>query len=109
MPQQTSTFEGHFKPICRVLQAHITNSKTACSWVPILQVDGLRKVMVNCFLKDEKPRPSDLESNISNHYAMQLPLELDQVATPVPLHQAINTSSSSSASIARTSRGVSYL
>ncbi|GFR88376.1 hypothetical protein ElyMa_006099000 [Elysia marginata] len=37
MPQQISTLEGHIKPICRVLQAHITNSRIACSWVPILQ------------------------------------------------------------------------
>ncbi|GFS02535.1 hypothetical protein ElyMa_004609200 [Elysia marginata] len=52
MPQQTSTFE-------------------ACSWVPILQVDGLGKVWVNCFPKaiatqhgqESNPRPPDLESD----------------------------------------------
>ncbi|GFS27186.1 hypothetical protein ElyMa_005244100 [Elysia marginata] len=52
MPQQTSAFE-------------------ACSWVPILQVDGLGQVRVNCFSKaiatwhgrESNPRPPDLESD----------------------------------------------
>ncbi|GFS06696.1 hypothetical protein ElyMa_001231800 [Elysia marginata] len=52
MPQQTSTFE-------------------ACSWVPILQVDGPGKILVNCFSKaiatwrgrESNPRPPDLESD----------------------------------------------
>ncbi|GFS14631.1 hypothetical protein ElyMa_004912500 [Elysia marginata] len=42
MPQQTSTFDGHFQPICRVLQAHITTSRIFCSWVPIVQRDNNR-------------------------------------------------------------------
>ncbi|GFR83076.1 hypothetical protein ElyMa_005967100 [Elysia marginata] len=60
MPQQTSTFE-------------------ACSWVPILQVDGLGKVWVNCFPKaiatqhgqESNPRPPDLESDgLPNNYTL---------------------------------------
>ncbi|GFS02749.1 hypothetical protein ElyMa_002871700, partial [Elysia marginata] len=54
-----------------VLQVHITNSRIACSWVPILQVGGLRKVRVNCFPKatatwhgqESNPRPPDRESD----------------------------------------------
>ncbi|GFR79279.1 transposase [Elysia marginata] len=54
-----------------VLQAHITNSRMVYSWVPILQVGGLRKVRVNCFPKatatwhgrESHPRPPDRESD----------------------------------------------
>ncbi|GFR71185.1 alternative oxidase [Elysia marginata] len=54
-----------------VLQAHITNSRMACSGVLILQVGGLRKVRVNCFPKatatwhgrESNPRPPDRESD----------------------------------------------
>ncbi|GFR61191.1 hypothetical protein ElyMa_000097400 [Elysia marginata] len=43
----------------------------ACSWVPILQMGGLRKVRVNCFPKaaatwhgrESNPRPPDRESD----------------------------------------------
>ncbi|GFS05080.1 hypothetical protein ElyMa_006512400, partial [Elysia marginata] len=53
------------------MQAHITNSRVACSWTPILQVDGLWKVRVNIFSKaiaawhdrELNPRPPDLESD----------------------------------------------
>ncbi|GFR63686.1 hypothetical protein ElyMa_003611700 [Elysia marginata] len=51
MPQQTSTFESHFSSRIRVLDAHITSSSIACSWVLILQVDRLGKLRVNCFPK----------------------------------------------------------
>ncbi|GFR78782.1 nucleolar protein 10 [Elysia marginata] len=55
----------------RLLQAHVTSSRTACSWVPILQVGGMRKVRVNCFPKaiatwhgrESNSRPPGLESD----------------------------------------------
>ncbi|GFS09737.1 macrophage mannose receptor 1 [Elysia marginata] len=47
---------------------HISNSRKACSWVPILQVYGQGKVRVNCFPEaiatwhgqESNPRPPDL-------------------------------------------------
>ncbi|GFR84061.1 hypothetical protein ElyMa_004141400 [Elysia marginata] len=55
----------------RVLQAHITNSRIAWSWVPISHVGGLGKVRVNCFPKatatwhgrESNPRLPDRESD----------------------------------------------
>ncbi|GFR80841.1 hypothetical protein ElyMa_000590400 [Elysia marginata] len=64
-----------------MLQAHITNSRIACSWVPILQVGGLVKVGVNCFPKVHcnmawsviEPTTSRSRVQRANHFAT-LPL-----------------------------------
>ncbi|GFR59909.1 hypothetical protein ElyMa_000065700 [Elysia marginata] len=55
----------------RVLQAHITNSRIACSWVPILQVGGLGRIMgenrenpkaiATWHGRESNPRPPDLD------------------------------------------------
>ena len=70
MPQQTSTFESHFLTHMQGV-AGAYHKLIACSWVPILQVGGLGKVRVNCFLKaistwlgwESNPRPPDPESD----------------------------------------------
>ena len=70
MPQQTSTFESHFLTHMQGV-AGAYHKLIACSWVPILQVGGLRKVRVNCFPKaittwlgwESNPRPPDPESD----------------------------------------------
>ncbi|GFR59258.1 hypothetical protein ElyMa_003500300 [Elysia marginata] len=48
-----------------------TSTFEACSWVPLLQVGGLRKIRVSCFPKaiatwhgrESSPRPPDPESD----------------------------------------------